>query len=219
MFFTLGRESAPAELPLPSWPCHPKRTPTALKFTQVPIGSELAASRGQVHGVGAGAAHGPATLLVTALALVVRASLLVYGAHFPELGVRRAATLTVAAGGVLGVLVSISSVGAGAIGVTALIILEQVRTRLTAGGRRIRTLSPTLISLRNRKFESISLQRRVQCEPGFVARTDLPLRRLIRINGLVCERDDLFNGLHIYDRGVLEKENQSNGPAGFAWRS
>jgi hypothetical protein len=30
------------------------------------------------------------------------------------------------------------------------------------------------------KFESISLQRRVQCEPGFVARTDLPLRRLIR---------------------------------------
>jgi len=57
MFFTLGRESAPAELPLPSWPCHPKRTPTALKFTQVPIGSELAASRGQVHGVGAGARY------------------------------------------------------------------------------------------------------------------------------------------------------------------
>jgi hypothetical protein len=140
MFFTLGRESAPAELPLPSWPCHPKRTPTALKFTQVPIGSELAASLGQVHGVGAGAAHGPATLLVTALALVVRASLLVYGAHFPELGVRQAATLTVAAGGVLGVLVSISSVGAGAIGVTALIILEQVRTRLTAGGKWIRTI-------------------------------------------------------------------------------
>jgi ATP-dependent exoDNAse (exonuclease V) alpha subunit len=55
---------------------------------------------------------------------------------------RRRRTLTVAAGGVLGVLVSISSVGAGAIGVTALIILEQVRTRLTAGGRRIRTLSP-----------------------------------------------------------------------------
>ena len=52
-----------------------------------------------------------------------------------------------------------------------------------------------------------------------VARTDLPLRRLIRINGLVCERDDLFNGLHIYDRSVLEKENQANGPAGFAWRS
>jgi hypothetical protein len=143
MFFTLGRESAPAELPLPSWPCHPKRTPTALNFTQVPIGSELAASRGQVHGVGAGAAHRPATLLVTALALVVRASLLVYGAHFPELGVRRAATLTVAAGGVLGVLVSISSVGAGAIGVTALIILEQVRTRLTAGGKRIRTAGPS----------------------------------------------------------------------------
>jgi hypothetical protein len=71
----------------------------------------------------------------------------------------------------------------------------------------------------DREFESPFLQRGVGCEPGFVARTDLPLRRLIRINGLVCERDDLFNGLHIYDRGVLEKENQSNGPAGFAWRS
>jgi uncharacterized protein len=65
-----------------------------------------------------------AALLVTALALVFRASLLAYfGARFPELALRRAATLTVVAGGVLGVLVSISSVGAGAIGVTALIIL------------------------------------------------------------------------------------------------
>ena len=65
-----------------------------------------------------------AALLVTALALVFRASLLAYfGARFPELAVRRATTLTVVAGGVLGVLVSISSVGAGAIGVTALIIL------------------------------------------------------------------------------------------------
>src|SRR3984893_6729703 len=65
-----------------------------------------------------------AALLVTALALVFRASLIAYfGARFPELGLRRAAPLTVVAGGVLGVLVSISSVGAGAIGVTALIIL------------------------------------------------------------------------------------------------
>ena len=143
MFLRLDANQRLRNSQLPSWPCHPKRTPTALKFTQVPIGSELAASLGQVHGVGAGAAHGPATLLVTALALVVRASLLVYGAHFPELGVRRAATLTIAAGGVLGVLVSISSVGAGAIGVTAPIILKQVRTRLTAGAKRIRTLSPT----------------------------------------------------------------------------
>jgi uncharacterized protein len=65
-----------------------------------------------------------AALLVTALALVFRASLLGYfGAHFPALRGRRAAALTVLMGGILGVLVSISSVGAGAIGVTALIIL------------------------------------------------------------------------------------------------
>lgn len=65
-----------------------------------------------------------AALLVTALALVFRGSLLAYfGAHFPALRLRRAATLTVVIGGILGVLVSISSVGAGAIGVTALIIL------------------------------------------------------------------------------------------------
>jgi uncharacterized protein len=65
-----------------------------------------------------------AALLVTALALVFRASLLAYfGAHFPELAPRRAAALTIVTGGVLGVLVSISSVGAGAIGVTCLILL------------------------------------------------------------------------------------------------
>jgi uncharacterized protein len=65
-----------------------------------------------------------AALLVTALALVFRASLLAYfGAHFPALRRRRAAALTMVMGGILGVLVSISSVGAGALGVTALIIL------------------------------------------------------------------------------------------------
>ena len=65
-----------------------------------------------------------AALLVTALALVFRGSLLAYvGAHFSALRRRRAAALTVVMGGILGVLVSISSVGAGAIGVTALIVL------------------------------------------------------------------------------------------------
>ena len=65
-----------------------------------------------------------AALLVTALALVFRASLLAYfGAHFPDLRLRRTGALTVVTGGILGVLVSISSVGAGALGVTALIIL------------------------------------------------------------------------------------------------
>ena len=63
-------------------------------------------------------------LLATALALVFRASLFAYfGTHFPALRLRRANALTVVMGGILGVLVSISSVGAGAIGVTALIVL------------------------------------------------------------------------------------------------
>ena len=65
-----------------------------------------------------------AALLVTALALVFRASLLAYvGSHLPDLRSRRTEALTVVTGGILGALVSISSVGAGAIGVTALVIL------------------------------------------------------------------------------------------------
>jgi uncharacterized membrane protein YfcA len=65
-----------------------------------------------------------AALLVTALALVFRAALLAYfGTHFPDLRLRRTGALTVVTGGILGVLVSISSVGAGAIGVIALVIL------------------------------------------------------------------------------------------------
>src|SRR5215831_6085162 len=65
-----------------------------------------------------------AALLVTALALIFRASLLAYfRTHFPDLRPRRTGALTVVTGGILGVLVSISSVGAGALGVTALIIL------------------------------------------------------------------------------------------------
>jgi uncharacterized protein len=65
-----------------------------------------------------------AALLVTALALVFRASLLAYlSARVPDLRSRRPDALTIVTGGILGMLVSISSVGAGAIGVTALIIL------------------------------------------------------------------------------------------------
>jgi uncharacterized membrane protein YfcA len=65
-----------------------------------------------------------AALLFTALALVFRGPLLAYfRARFPALRRRRADALTVVMGGILGVLVSISSVGAGAIGVTVLIIL------------------------------------------------------------------------------------------------
>jgi uncharacterized protein len=63
-------------------------------------------------------------LFATALMLVFRDRIVTrYAARVGELPPRRIATLTVVVGGVLGVLVSISSVGAGAIGVTALILL------------------------------------------------------------------------------------------------
>jgi uncharacterized membrane protein YfcA len=65
-----------------------------------------------------------AALLATALALIFRPWLLAYyRAHLREPSPRRTAILTVVTGGLLGLLVSISSVGAGALGVTALILL------------------------------------------------------------------------------------------------
>jgi uncharacterized membrane protein YfcA len=63
-------------------------------------------------------------LFVTAGALIFRRQILAtYGERFRRLDPRRSAVLTVATGAVLGVLVSISSVGAGAIGVSALVLL------------------------------------------------------------------------------------------------
>jgi len=63
-------------------------------------------------------------LILTAVALVFRAKLLEIAAQrVPELDPGKAALLTVATGLVLGVLVSLSSVGAGAIGMTALVFL------------------------------------------------------------------------------------------------
>jgi uncharacterized protein len=63
-------------------------------------------------------------LLATAVALVFRAQLIeFYSRRVGELKPRRTAVLTVITGAMLGILVSISSVGAGAIGVTALILL------------------------------------------------------------------------------------------------
>ena len=63
-------------------------------------------------------------LVLTALALVFRRRLLdLHARHIGELKPRSTVIATVAVGAVLGVLVSISSVGAGAIGVTALILL------------------------------------------------------------------------------------------------
>jgi uncharacterized protein len=65
-----------------------------------------------------------AALLATALTVVFRPSLTAYfHPRFRRLDPRRIAILTVLGGVVLGALVSISSVGAGAIGVTMLIIL------------------------------------------------------------------------------------------------
>ena len=63
-------------------------------------------------------------LILTALALIFRLRILAFSAaHIGEIGARGTAMLTVATGGILGVLVSLSSVGAGALGVTALIVL------------------------------------------------------------------------------------------------
>jgi uncharacterized membrane protein YfcA len=63
-------------------------------------------------------------LFLTAATLVFRNALIArYAANIGALPPGRIATLTVITGGILGVVVSISSVGAGAIGVTALILL------------------------------------------------------------------------------------------------
>jgi uncharacterized membrane protein YfcA len=63
-------------------------------------------------------------LLLTAAVLLFRGSIVrFYRSRFPVLDERRTATATVVVGAVLGVLVTISSVGAGAIGVCVLLIL------------------------------------------------------------------------------------------------
>lgn len=63
-------------------------------------------------------------LYFTALVLIFRHRILAaYTARLGDLPPRRTALLTVIVGAVLGILVSISSVGAGAMGVTALILL------------------------------------------------------------------------------------------------
>jgi uncharacterized membrane protein YfcA len=63
-------------------------------------------------------------LLLTAIVLVFRSQVVGwYGRHVGELSPARTTWLTVAAGASLGVLVSISSVGAGALGVTMLLLL------------------------------------------------------------------------------------------------
>jgi uncharacterized protein len=76
------------------------------------------AARGLISGVLSGA------LLATAAALIFREKILAfYAVRVGELDPRRTAVLTVLVGAVLGMFVSISSVGAGALGVTAVILL------------------------------------------------------------------------------------------------
>jgi uncharacterized membrane protein YfcA len=63
-------------------------------------------------------------LILTAITLVFRKSLVALAArHVGALDPRRTRALTIATGAVLGAVVSLSSVGAGAVGVTALILL------------------------------------------------------------------------------------------------
>jgi uncharacterized protein len=80
--------------------------------------------------IGGGMASGLITavlsgaLFLTAAALIFRKRILiVYGTRLGALTARQTVMLTVATGAVLAVLVSISSIGAGALGVTALILL------------------------------------------------------------------------------------------------
>jgi uncharacterized membrane protein YfcA len=63
-------------------------------------------------------------LLLTAISLIFRNQIVrAVGSHFEDMPERRTALLTVLTGVVLGGLVTISSVGAGAVGVTALVLL------------------------------------------------------------------------------------------------
>ena len=65
-----------------------------------------------------------AGLVITACVLIFRGAISkFYASHVGDLSPQRTLMLTVSAGAVLGALVSISSVGAGAIGVTALVLL------------------------------------------------------------------------------------------------
>jgi uncharacterized membrane protein YfcA len=64
------------------------------------------------------------SLVVTAVAVMMRPRIQDYAArHLGELAPGKAAILTIATGVILGVVVSISSVGAGALGLTALVFL------------------------------------------------------------------------------------------------
>jgi uncharacterized membrane protein YfcA len=87
-------------------------------------------------------------LFFTAAVLILRRKILaLYMKHVGQLDRRRTAVLTVATGAVLGVLVSISSVGAGAIGVTALVLLyPQLPTARIVGSDIAHAVPLTLVA-------------------------------------------------------------------------
>ncbi len=87
-------------------------------------------------------------VLLTALMLLARGWLLrVLGSRLTRLAEGRATALTIAAGAVLGALVTLSSVGAGAVGVTALILLyPQFRTARIVGSDMAHTVPLTLLA-------------------------------------------------------------------------
>ncbi|MCW5692903.1 MAG: sulfite exporter TauE/SafE family protein [Pseudolabrys sp.] len=87
-------------------------------------------------------------LFLTAFVLVLGQPIIVwYRAHVAALSERRTAVITVVVGAVLGVLVSISSVGAGAIGVVALMLLYPGRPMIKIVGSDIAHAVPlTLIA-------------------------------------------------------------------------
>jgi hypothetical protein len=82
------------------------------------LGAETAAVNTLITSVLSGA------LFATAIALLFRKKIVSrYGAYLMAMDPKKTRNMTIAMGAILGVLVSISSVGAGAIGVTALILL------------------------------------------------------------------------------------------------
>ena len=89
---------------------------TLLVMSRLPAGTD---AQGHIVSVVLGA-----TLVLTALSLLFRRQVLrVAGPWMERVSPRRSAGLTVLTGALLGVLVTISSVGAGALGVTALLLL------------------------------------------------------------------------------------------------
>jgi uncharacterized protein len=87
-------------------------------------------------------------LLLTAVTLLFRNRIATYYApRVSALSSTRIAALTVIAGGLLGILVSISSVGAGAIGVTALVLLyPKVPIRQIVGSDIVHAVPLTLVA-------------------------------------------------------------------------